>query len=174
MFKSKSDIFKHFEFIFAIVSLLQLSQAIIPLFLTGGANEGNGIDVIGLDLSVHAKISILVYLVVFVLLAMRWKRSLAAFSSNILVLILLGIVCFSSFWTINPDQTIRFSIYAIATTGIGLYLATRYTLVEQMQLLTWTYGLLLVLSILFGVVIPEYGIIILLFSYSQKPKICHC
>ncbi len=158
MFKSKSNILKYFEFVFTILSLIHVSQAIIPLLLTGGINEGDGIDVTSLDLSINAKISVFIYLVIFVLLAMRWKRSLAAFSSNVLILILLGIICFSYFWSINPDQTLRFSIYAIGTTGIGLYVATRYTLAEQMQLLNWIYGLLLILSILFAIVIPKYGI----------------
>ena len=52
----------------------------------------------------------------------------------------------------------RFAIYAIGTTAFGLYLATRYTLTEQLNLLTWTYGLLLILSILFAVGIPKYGL----------------
>lgn len=158
MTKSQNDFLKYFEFIFSIFTLIHISQAIIPLMLTGGANEGDGIDITSLDLSVNAKISVLIYLVTFILLGMRWKRALATFSDNIFLWILIGVVCFSYFWSVDPEQTLRFSIYAIGTTGIGLYLATRYTLAEQMQLLTWTYGLLLVLSILFAVLIPQYGI----------------
>lgn len=158
MNKSQSNIFKHCEFIFSILSLVHISQAIIPLFLTGGANEGDGVAITSLDLSVNAKISVLIYLFTFILLAIRWKRSLLVFYSNVFLWILLGVICFSYFWSINPDQTMRFSIYAIGTTGFGLYLATRYSLYEQMQLLGWTYGLLLILSILFAVGIPQYGI----------------
>jgi len=158
MTKGQNNLLKYFEFIFSIFSLVIISQAIIPLFLTKGANEGDGINVTSLDLSINAKISVLIYLVTFILLAMRWKRSLAVFSSNIFLWVLIGVVCFSYFWSINPSQTLRFSIYAIGTTGLGLYLATRYTLSEQMQILTWTYGLLLVLSILFAIGIPKYGI----------------
>ncbi len=158
MTKSQNNLLKYFEFIFSLFSLIHISQAIIPLFLTGGANEGDGINVTSLDLSINAKISVLIYLVTFVLLAMRWKRSWVTFSNNIFLWILIGVVCFSYFWSINPDQTLRFSIYALGTTGFGLYLATRYTLSEQMQLLTWTYGLLLILSILFAIGIPKYGI----------------
>ncbi len=158
MTKSQNNLLKYFEFIFSLFSLIHISQAIIPLFLTGGANEGDGVNVTSLDLSINAKISVLIYLVTFVLLAMRWKRSWVTFSNNIFLWILIGVVCFSYFWSINPDQTLRFSIYALGTTGFGLYLATRYTLSEQMQLLTWTYGLLLILSILFAIGIPKYGI----------------
>ena len=158
MTKIQNNLLKYFEFIFSLCSLIHISQAIIPLFLTGGANEGDGVNVTSLDLSINAKISVLIYLVTFVLLAMRWKRSLVTFSSNIFLWILMGVVCFSFFWSINPEQTLRFSIYALGTTCFGLYLATRYTLPEQMQLLTWTYGLLLVLSLLFAIGIPQYGV----------------
>ena len=159
MSKSRSSQFlKYFEYLFSLISLIHISQAIIPLFLTKGANEGDGINVTSLDLSINAKLSLIIYFVSFVLLALRWRRSLAVLSGNALLWILLGVVCFSFFWSINPGQTFRFSIYAVGTTGFGLYLATRYTLLEQMKLLGWTYGLLLVLSLLFAIAIPKYGI----------------
>lgn len=158
MTKSQSYYFKIFEYIFSIFSLVHISQAIAPLILTKGANEGDGVDVRALDLSINAKISLLIYIVTFCLLAIRWKRVLATISSNKSIWILLGIVCFSYFWSINPSQTMRFAIYAIGTTGFGLYLATRYTLPEQLTLLSWTYGLLLILSILFALGIPKYGL----------------
>ncbi|MEL7419087.1 MAG: O-antigen ligase family protein, partial [Cyanobacteria bacterium J06555_3] len=151
MSKSQSNYLKYFEYIFSLFSLIHISQAIIPLFLTGGASEGDGINISNLDLSINAKIGILIYIVTFILLGMRWRRSLATFSSNIFLWILLGVVCFSYFWSINPSQTLRFSIYAVGTTGFGLYLATRYSLEEQMKLLGWTYGILLILSLLFAV-----------------------
>ncbi|MBE9046760.1 O-antigen ligase family protein [Pleurocapsales cyanobacterium LEGE 10410] len=158
MIKSKSDIFRAFEFVFSMFSLVHISQAIVPLILTRGANEGDGVDLASLDLSINAKISVLIYLVTFILLGIRWKKSLVAFSRNTFLLILVGVFCFSYFWSINPEQTMRFSVYAVGTTGIGLYLATRYTLSEQINLLTWTYGLLLILSILFALGVPQYGI----------------
>lgn len=158
MAKSTTNIFKIFELIFTIGSLIHISQAITPLILTKGANEGDGVSITSLDLSLNAKISLLVYFLTFVMLALRWRRVLATISSNKFLWILIGIVCFSYFWSINPEQSFRFSIYALGTTGFGLYLATRYTLREQLELLAWTYGLLLILSILFAVAIPKYGL----------------
>ena len=93
MNKTPSNIFKHFEFIFSILSLLYLSQAIIPLFLTGGAYEGDGVNVTSLDLSVNAKIGVTFYVITLILLAMRWKKSLVAFSQNILLLLFLMVGC---------------------------------------------------------------------------------
>lgn len=156
--QSKSDILQYFEFVFSIFALIHISQAVIPLILTGGANEGDGVDIYSLDLSINAKISLLIYFITFILLGVRWKRALVVFSGNVLLWLLIGVFCFSYFWSINPSQTLRFSVYAMGTTGLGLYLATRYSLVEQMRLLTWTYGVLLISSILLAVAIPQYGI----------------
>ena len=156
--KSQTNYLKIFEYIFSSVYLIHVSQAIVPLFLTGGANEGDGINISSLDLSINAKISVVFYIITFILLGLRWKRSAGVFARNPFLWILLIIVSFSYFWSINPTQTLRFSVYAIGTTGFGLYLATRFTLEEQMKLLGWTYGLLLALSLLFAVAIPKYGI----------------
>ena len=153
-----NSIFKIFEYLFSIFALGHMSKAITELILTKGANEGDGINVSALDLSLNAKISLLIYLVTFMLLVFRWKRVIGVFSSNQLLWLLLGIVCFSYFWSIEPAQTLRFSIYAIGTTCFGLYLATRYTLKQQLELIGWTYGALLILSILFVIAIPQYGV----------------
>ena len=158
MTKNTNNLLRIFELIFSICSLVHISAAITPLFLIKGANEGDGVNISSLDLSINAKMSVLIYFVTFILLAMRWKRVLATITSNKLLWILMGVICFSFFWSINPSQTLRFSVYAIGTTGFGLYLATRYTLEEQLELIGWTYGLLLVLSILFVIVIPFYGV----------------
>ncbi|MEL6930615.1 MAG: O-antigen ligase [Cyanobacteria bacterium J06600_6] len=158
MSKSQSNFLKYFESIFSVASLIHISQAIIPVLLTGGANEGDGVNVTSLDLSINAKISVVIYIVTFILLGMRWRRSIATFSNNTFLWLLLGVVCFSYFWSINPEQTFRFGTYAIGTTGFGLYLATRYSLEEQMKLLGWTYGILLILSLLFAIALPKYGI----------------
>ena len=156
--KSQSNTLKVFEFVFSILSLVHISQAIMPLILTKGLNEGDGVDISSFDLSINAKISLLIYFITFILLGARWKKALATLYSNKFLLLLIGIICFSYFWSINPDTTLRYSVYTIGTTSFGLYLATRYTLKEQMNLLGWTYGLLLVLSLLFALIIPQYGI----------------
>jgi O-antigen ligase len=156
--KSQGNILRTFEFIFSIFSLIHISNAITPLILTKGTNEGDGIDISTFDLSINAKMSILIYLITWILLLVRWKRVVSIFSQNKLIWILMGVICFSYFWSVNPEQTLRFSLYALGTTSFGLYLAIRYTLRQQLSLFGWTYGLLLVLSILLAVAIPQYGL----------------
>ena len=156
--KSRVNALAIFEFVFSIFSLVHISNAIAPLILTKGVNEGDGVNISTFDLSINAKISVLIYLITFVLLTLRWKRFLSVLSANKLIWILMGIICFSYFWSINSAQTLRFAVYAVGTTGFGLYLAMRYTLRQQMDLLSWTYGLLLVLSLLLAVAVPSYGL----------------
>ncbi|NJK58389.1 MAG: O-antigen ligase family protein [Pleurocapsa sp. SU_5_0] len=156
--KSQSNALRIFEVLFSIFSLIHISNAIAPLILTKGVNEGDGVDISSFDLSINAKISILIYLTTWLLLIVRWKRTLSVLSQNKLIWILMGVICFSYFWSVNPEQTLRFALYALGTTSFGLYLAIRYTLRQQLSLLGWTYGLLLILSLLLVVAIPQYGL----------------
>ena len=156
--KTQGNALRIFEFVFSMFSLVHMSNAVVPLILTRGANEGDGVNISSFDLSINAKISILIYLITWMLLALRWKRFLSVLSYNKLLWLLMGIVCFSYFWSINPSQTLRFVVYAVGTTSFGLYLAMRYNLRQQMELLGWTYGLLLIISILLAVAVPSYGL----------------
>lgn len=156
--KSQSNALRIFEVLFSIFSLIHISNAITPLILTKGVNEGDGVDISTFDLSINAKISILIYLITWLLLIVRWKRTLSVLSQNKFIWILMGVICFSYFWSINPGQTLRFALYALGTTSFGLYLAIRYTLRQQLSLLGWTYGLLLILSLLLVVAVPQYGL----------------
>ena len=156
--RSKTNLLGIFEFIFSMFSLVHISNAIAPLILTRGVNEGDNVNISSFDLSINAKISILIYIVTLVLLGLRWKRFLWILSCNKIMWVLMGIICFSYFWSIDKSQTFRFIVYALGTTAFGLYLAMRYTLREQMNLLGWTYGFLLILSLLLAVAVPSYGL----------------
>jgi exopolysaccharide production protein ExoQ len=156
----KNNLLRLFELVFTVLSLFHLSQALTPLLLTGGASEGDGADIRNMNLSLNAQISVLIYCICFLLLFLRWKKVFALFKQDKsiwLIWLLLLIVCLSYFWSAFPSETFRYSIYAIGTTGFGLYLATRYTLKEQIVIFSWTFGLIVVLSLLFCIAIPQYG-----------------
>ncbi len=153
-----SNFLRIFEKVFAVIAIFHTSQALLPLILSGGVSEGDGISLNDLDLSLIAKLSLVIYAVVFVLLFLRWKRVFFIIADNRFILLLMGIVCFSYFWSVSPGDTFRFIIYALGTTALGLYLATRFTLREQVDILSWNYGLMLILSILFALALPQYGV----------------
>ncbi|WP_036485578.1 O-antigen ligase [Myxosarcina sp. GI1] len=149
---------KLFELVFSVFALFHLSGAVTPLILTGGISEGDGFKVNDADLALNAQICLLIYLVSFVLLSLRWKRVIYYIAKNQIILLLVAIICLSYFWSVSPSETFKTVIYALGTTAFGLYLATRYSLEEQFNIFAYTFGLMTILSGLFAVALPQYGI----------------
>ncbi|WP_217360001.1 O-antigen ligase [Anabaena sp. UHCC 0253] len=61
-------------------------------------------------------------------------------------------------WSFEKGTTLKDSITLIGSSLFGLYFASRYTLKQQLNLLGWTYGIIVVLSFIFAVALPKYGI----------------
>jgi O-antigen ligase len=64
----------------------------------------------------------------------------------------------SVFWSAAPDVTSIETKAVFRATLLGVYLATRFSIKEQMQLLAWVLGIGAVLSFLVTLAIPSYGI----------------
>ncbi|VEP14360.1 Lipid A core-O-antigen ligase-like enyme [Hyella patelloides LEGE 07179] len=158
MLNTPSSLFKNFEAIFVRLSLFHMSSALFPLILSGGASEGDGVDINTVDLSLIAKINLLIYFVACVLLVLRWKKVLIFASKNIFFWPFVIFASFSYFWSSMPDDTFRGVVYGLGTTAFGIYFASRYNLKEQLNHLAWTLGSILGLSTLFAIAIPHYGI----------------
>ncbi|RUT04170.1 ligase [Chroococcidiopsis cubana SAG 39.79] len=99
-----------------------------------------------------------VYLVNILLIAVRWKRFICVATKDKLLLALLVIALVSILWSTAPIYTLRRSLGLAGTTVFGIYLAMRYNLQEQLRLLAWALGIAALLSLLFAVVLPHYGI----------------
>ncbi|HHP7231036.1 MAG TPA: O-antigen ligase family protein [Xenococcaceae cyanobacterium] len=158
MFNNSQKLLSWFEKIFSVLSLLHLSNALFPLLISQGASEGDGIDPMSFDYSLNAKILLLIYFIAFILLFLRWKKVLPVLVRGRLIWLLIIFAGFSYFWSALPEQTFRYVIYGIGTTAFGLYLATRYTLKEQLDILAGTFAVAVVLSLIFIVALPHYGI----------------
>ena len=74
MIKSKNNLFRLFEIVFSVTAIFHLFNALLPLVISGGVNEGDGISPNDIDFSLVAKISLIIYLITFILLALRWKK----------------------------------------------------------------------------------------------------
>ncbi|NMF82564.1 O-antigen ligase [Nodosilinea sp. P-1105] len=146
------------EQIFTVASLVLYTNAVIPLLIIQGASEGDGVDITTFDFSILNLLFVLNYLVVFSLLFLRWQKVLHFISQNLLFLGFMLIVPLSFAWSAAPDRTLTGSIGMIGTTMFGLYIASRFTLKEQLKLVAWAFGIVVVLSILFIVALPQYGI----------------
>ncbi|HEY9621769.1 MAG TPA: O-antigen ligase [Crinalium sp.] len=98
-----------------------------------------------------------IYFVTVGLMLKRWRAVVSAARRGALLWVLIGMVGFSVLWSDFPTDTFRQTIAVVGTTLIGLYLAARYTMKEQLWLLAWTFGIIAVLSVLFSIGLPAHG-----------------
>ena len=147
-----------FETYFVRLSLFHFTSALLPLILLNGASEGDGVDVYAADLSLVAKVNLLIYLITFILAALRWKKILNLVTKEVFYWPFLLVAASSVLWSSLPDTTFRGVVYALGTTLFGIYFASRYSLREQLGHITWTLGFIMISSLLFVVALPHYGI----------------
>jgi O-antigen ligase len=160
MFKSP---LKSFEVVFTVLSILHFSNGLLPIVLLGGASEGDTLTggtaaVVSADLSTVRNVTYLIYLVAFSLMFLRWKKVLLVLQKDKHLWLFTIFISLSFLWSELPRDSLAAGITAFGATAFGLYLATRYTLEEQLELLSWTYVLIVILSLVFIVALPKYGI----------------
>lgn len=143
-----------FEKGFVVLALLLFTDAFISLLRRQGgfvldSTEGDPIMQVFL---------FGVYIVTLFLILLRWKNVVQVVLAEPLLMVLLAIALASVLWSFAPMVTLRRSVALVGTTFFGVYLATRYSLKEQLQLLAWTLGMAALLSFLFALVPPHLGI----------------
>lgn len=145
------------ERIFVIGALMHFSEGILPLILSGGVSEGDA-DIIETSHPLNAGVFVLIYFITYVLLFLRWKKLTYTLSKNKFLWGLMAIVICSFSWSLYPANTLIESIRVIASSSFGLYFATRYTLEEQLKILSTVFTIAVFTSIIFVVLPPHYGI----------------
>ncbi|MEH2354327.1 O-antigen ligase family protein [Nostoc sp.] len=140
---------------FTIASLLMYSGAIFVLVLSGGAGQN---DLVEYDSSVIRIIFSLIYAVTVVLLVLRWKKTLYLLSKSFLLYSLILLAAVSIIWSFEPSTTLKNSFALINSSLFGLYFASRYSLKQQLHLLAWNFAIIIILSCVFAIALPKYGI----------------
>jgi exopolysaccharide production protein ExoQ len=144
------------EKIFTVTSFVHYSGGPLLVILSGGISEGDEGD----DPTSYALINILfsgIYSIAFFLMALRWKKVIPVILKGKLVWLLLVFAICSFFWSASPDITKTRVIALTGTMIFSLYITSRYTLKEQLQLLGWTFGVIVITSIIFAVLLPKFG-----------------
>jgi O-antigen ligase len=145
-------IFRLFEKAFVILALL-LSTGIVlsaQVDSTGAkAAEGN---------PVQQAINMVNYTVVGLFLVFRARRTMVVASRDLLLWMLLLLACVSVIWSAMPALTLRRTVALVGTTAMGLYLASRYSIGEQVRLLAKVLLLAAVLSLAVIALWPERGV----------------
>ena len=98
------------------------------------------------------------YVMLAPLIILHWKRLLYVATRNLPMLLLVGMVIASVFWSASPDYTSNEIKAFLRATLLGVYIATRYSFKEQVRLLAWVFGMAIVLSLFFTLAVPSYGI----------------
>ena len=144
------------EKVFAITSFVHYSGGPLLVMFSGGVSEGDAGD----DPTSYALINILfsvIYLIAFFLIVLRWKKVIPVIFNGKLVWLLLVFAASSYFWSAVPDITKTRVIALTGTMIFSLYITSRYTLKEQLRLLGWTFGVIVITSIIFAVLLPKFG-----------------
>jgi O-antigen ligase len=97
------------------------------------------------------------YAILAALISWRWKRFAYIATRDIPLLILIGMSAASILWSAAPAFTADEFKAAIRGSMLGVYLATRYSMKEQMRLWTWVLGIGAVLSVVLPLILPNYG-----------------
>ncbi|MBA3922898.1 MAG: O-antigen ligase family protein [Nostocaceae cyanobacterium] len=99
-----------------------------------------------------------IYLVTLLLILARRRAFSYVVVKDVWIWLLVGLALASILWTVAPDMTPRRSLLLLGTTLFGIYLATRYSLREQLYLLAGTLSIVIFLSIIFAIALPSYGV----------------
>ncbi|MEH2174617.1 O-antigen ligase family protein [Nostoc sp.] len=140
---------------FTIASLLMYSGAIFVLILSGGAGQS---DLVEYDSSAIRVIFSLIYAVTVALLVLRWKKTLYLLSKDFLLYFLILLAAISILWSFEPSTTLKNSFSLINSSLFGLYFASRYSLKQQLHLLACNFAIIIILSFVFAIALPKYGI----------------
>jgi exopolysaccharide production protein ExoQ len=144
--------FTIFVSLFFTGTLLCESLFLSPDALARAAPESNPFD------PIFSKLQLLIYGLTILLLLARWRTTLITLSRHKLLVMFLVLVVASSLWSDLPDESLRKGLNTLATSCFGIYLASRYSLKEQLQHLTIALGLATIFCLLFSLAAPGAAI----------------
>ncbi|MGD1913349.1 MAG: O-antigen ligase family protein [Rivularia sp. (in: cyanobacteria)] len=140
------------EKIFVVFTLFLSTSALIPVLIEGGNGGGISSD------PYSPKFFLGVYTITFLLIVVHQKNFVRAAQKDIWIWLFLGIVLASISWTFAPDITPRRSVLLLGTSVFAVYMAMRFTLREQLQLFAVALGIVVVLSFMFAIGLPKFGL----------------
>ncbi|MEH1970254.1 O-antigen ligase family protein [Nostoc sp.] len=142
---------------FTIVALMMFSGAVLNVILSGGAGQQSLVEY---DSSLIRIVFFFIYAVTFLLLVLRWKKTLyfLILSKDVWLYSLIILSAVSITWSFAPATTLKNSFTLISSSLFGVYFASRYSLKQQLHLLALNFGIIIILSFVFAVALPKYGI----------------
>ena len=140
---------------FVVLVLFLATGALIPLLAL--ERSGGTVDLVEGD-PVNQVIWSGLFMITSLLIAMRWRRFVRVATQDKFLLLLVGIALASVLWSVAPAVTLRRDVGLLGTTLFGAYFAARYEPKEQLRLLAWALGIAALLSLVFALALPSYGV----------------
>ena len=142
------------EKLFVTIALFVSTAALFPLLRTTGAaalptTEG--------DPAIR-RVWVLLYAITFFLLFKRRVNVAGVIVSNKLLFGTVAVAVASTAWSADPALTLRQASALVLTTLFGAYLATAYSQVELLSLVSWLLAGIVCASVLFALLEPSYGL----------------
>ena len=147
-----------FEFTFSFISLFFFADAITMVVLSGGASEGDGFSYDTVNFAIVQLFYLFNYGITLFLLACRYKKTIYILLSNPLLIATCLFIASSFFWSYAPSESLRGGMFAMLNMLFAVYLAGRYTLKQQVLLLSYVLLTIAALNIIFVYIFPQYGI----------------
>jgi O-antigen ligase len=144
---------RRLEGVFAVFAMLVLSSAVTPLFRRGKDliavnEEGNKVALLLL---------VVIYLVSTSLLLARFREAIRVTARAAWPLLLPPFAMASCLWSVAPGLTFRRGGALVASTLIGVYLATRFDLATIVRVLGWSILIAAGLSVAVAAGSPSLG-----------------
>jgi exopolysaccharide production protein ExoQ len=134
------------------LSILIYSGTPLDTFLT------DGFTVKDTDRLIFRVFYSLTYIASIVLILPQLKKAIKLLSQDKFIFILVAVSTISLIWSVDPDATVRRAMGLAGTTLFGVYLATRYTLKQQLKLCAVMFGISALLCFALAIALPHYGI----------------
>ncbi|NMG11026.1 O-antigen ligase family protein, partial [Brasilonema sp. UFV-L1] len=115
-------------------------------------------EAVNVPSAIKASIQLANYLFVFILVIVWRKKVAYVMTRDVSLTLLVLIALFSVFWSVDISRSLRLHIALIRVTLFGVYLATRYSVRDQVRIISWVAGLSVAINLLVCVAFPSYGI----------------
>jgi exopolysaccharide production protein ExoQ len=145
---------KRFERYFAVAMLLYLSGSVLGFLFPDSEfsmlrPESNNY-LLATELGFYA--------ITFGLIGLRWNRFVQGMLAGKWALAVSALAVLSTSWSNDPSITARRSLVLLGTTLFGVYFGSNFDLGEQVQILAKSFGIIVLLSFYFALMMPQYGI----------------
>jgi O-antigen ligase len=144
---------KILEKAYMLFALLYMARGVIPV----GTGQGDDSQVPQFDTTSFVLQGAL-FAILVVLIFLHWKSFAAGMRRSGLLLALCVLAIASAGWSSEPVFSFRRGIILLATTMLGIYMASRFDWDEQLDLFGWFVGISIIGSVVMAILFPQYGI----------------